>query len=74
MSELPIVSVVGSSGVVLPMEVLEAIGLRVGDEVNVSLGDRELILRPAGGTRRPAVEQAAREVLEHRKDAYRRLA
>jgi len=74
MTELPIVSVVESGGIVVPIDALEAIGLRVGDEVNVSLGERELILRPAAGTRRPIVEEVTREVLERRKEAYRRLA
>jgi antitoxin component of MazEF toxin-antitoxin module len=75
MSDMPLVSVVESEGVVVPMDVLEAIGLRVGDRVNVSLGHRELILRPAAPTdSKRDIEEITRDVFERRKDAYERLA
>jgi antitoxin component of MazEF toxin-antitoxin module len=75
MSDMPLVSVVESKGVVLPVDVLEAIGLRVGDRVNVSLGDRALILRPAAVTdSKRDIEQITRDVFDRRKDAYERLA
>jgi antitoxin component of MazEF toxin-antitoxin module len=75
MSDMPLVSVVESEGVVVPVDVLEAIGLRVGDRVNVSLGHRELILRPAAATEgKRDIEEVSRDVFERRKDAYKRLA
>jgi len=75
MPETPIISVVSSGGVIVPVDVLEAIGLRVGDEVNVTVGERQLILRPAGDSaRQQQIEAITRDVFERRKDAYERLA
>ena len=75
MSDMPLVSVVESEGVVVPADVLATIGLRVGDRVNVSLGNHELILRPAAATDNERdIDKATREVFERRKDAYQRLA
>jgi antitoxin component of MazEF toxin-antitoxin module len=75
MSDMPLVSVVESEGVIVPVDVLEAIGVRVGDRVNVSLGDRELILRPASTSdNKRDIEDITRDVFERRKDAYQRLA
>jgi AbrB family looped-hinge helix DNA binding protein len=75
MPQLPIISVGDSAALVLPASVLETIGLRVGDMLEVTVGDRQLILRPAEDTaRRLRVEEVTREVLERRQDAYRRLA
>ncbi len=75
MPQLPIVSLGDTAAVVLPPEVLESIGLRVGDLVDVALGDRQLILRPAGdAARRQQIETITQEVFERRRDAYHRLA
>jgi hypothetical protein len=50
-------------------------GLRVGDRVEATLADRQLILRPSeDAARRELVETITREVLERRQGAYRRLA
>jgi antitoxin component of MazEF toxin-antitoxin module len=75
MSVERLVSVVESAGVIVPVEILEAIGLRVGDRVIVSLGDRELFLRPATAKNSERdIEANTRDVFERRKDAYERLA
>jgi AbrB family looped-hinge helix DNA binding protein len=75
MPQLPIVSLGDASGIVLPAELLEALGLRVGDAVEVTLSDRQLILRPAeDAARRQLVEAITQEVFERRRDAYQRLA
>jgi len=45
------------------------------DEVNVTVGERQLILRPAGDSaRQQQIEAITRDVFERRKDAYERLA
>jgi len=45
MPQLPIVSLGASAGVVLPAEMLEALGLHIGDAVEITLNDRQLTLR-----------------------------
>ena len=49
MPQLPIVPLGDSAAVVLPASVLESVGLRIGDVVDVTVGDRQLILQPAAG-------------------------
>jgi antitoxin component of MazEF toxin-antitoxin module len=75
---MPLLTIVpheGSAAVVLPTSVLESAGLRIGDVLEVTLGDRQLILRPVeDAARRQVVEDITREVFERRRDAYRRLA
>ena len=75
MTQLPIISHGDAAAVVLPAAVLESLGLRVGDVVDVTVSDRQLILRPAeGAARRQLVDSIIREVFERRQDAYQRLA
>ncbi|HKI33036.1 MAG TPA: AbrB/MazE/SpoVT family DNA-binding domain-containing protein [Gemmataceae bacterium] len=74
MPQLTIVPHGDSAAVVLPAKVLESVGLRIGDVVDVTVGDRQLILRPGeDAARRALLEEIAREVVERRRDAYRRL-
>lgn len=75
MPQLPIVPVGDSAAVVLPPAVLDALGLKIGDVMDVTVGDRELILRPADDAdRRRLIEEITRDVFEQRRDAYQRLA
>ncbi|HJT78763.1 MAG TPA: AbrB/MazE/SpoVT family DNA-binding domain-containing protein [Gemmataceae bacterium] len=75
MPQLTLVPHGDSAAVILPAALLESVGLRVGDVVEVTLGDRELILRPAeDAARRKLLETITDEVFERRKDAYQRLA
>lgn len=75
MAQLSIVSLGESAGIVIPTEMLASAGLRVGDVVDVTLSDRQLILRPSEDVaRRQQIEAITREVLERRRDAYQRLA
>jgi antitoxin component of MazEF toxin-antitoxin module len=75
MPQLPIVPLGDSAAVVLPASVLESVGLRVGDLVDITVGDRQLILEPvADAERRRQIESITQEVFEKRQEAYRRLA
>lgn len=75
MTPLSIVPVGDSAAVVLPPEVLESLGLKVGDRLDATLNDRQLILRPIEDLdRRQRMDGLIREVLEQRQNAYRRLA
>jgi antitoxin component of MazEF toxin-antitoxin module len=75
MPQLTIVSHGDSAALILSAAVLESAGLHVGDVVDVTLGDRQLILRTTDdGARRDLIGQITRDVLDERQDAYRRLA
>jgi antitoxin component of MazEF toxin-antitoxin module len=75
MPQLTIVPHGDAAAVVLPAELLDSVGLHVGDVVDVTLGDRQLILRPGpDAARRALVEEVTHEVFERRRDAYQRLA
>jgi len=59
----------------LPQELLDAMGIGDGDEVDVSVVDRTVILRPlddAEGAR--TIEDVTKSVFERRKSAYEELA
>jgi antitoxin component of MazEF toxin-antitoxin module len=75
MPQLTIVPHGDSAAVILPAAVLESIGVRIGDVLVATLGERELILRPVDdAARRQLLQEITREVLERRRDAYERLA
>jgi antitoxin component of MazEF toxin-antitoxin module len=75
MPQLTIVSHGDSAAVVLPPSLLESIGLRVGDVLEATLADRQLILRPVeDAARRQQLQAITRDVFERRRDAYQRLA
>jgi antitoxin component of MazEF toxin-antitoxin module len=75
MPQLTIVPHGDSGAVILSAAVLNSVGLHVGDVVDVTVGDRQLILRPAeDASRRGLLEEIIREVFERRRDAYERLA
>ncbi len=75
MPQLTIVPHGDSAAVILPAVLLESVGLRIGDVVDVTVGDRQLILRSAeDASRRELLETITHEVLERRRDAYERLA
>ncbi|HZY85553.1 MAG TPA: AbrB/MazE/SpoVT family DNA-binding domain-containing protein [Gemmataceae bacterium] len=75
MPQLPIVPLGDSAAVVLPASVLESVGLRIGDLVDLTVGDRQLILQPiADAERRRMIDAITQEVFENRQEAYRRLA
>lgn len=75
MPQLTIIPHGDSAAVILSAAVLESVGLRIGDTIDVTLGDRQLILRSAEDAfRHEQLETITREVLERRSDAYQRLA
>jgi antitoxin component of MazEF toxin-antitoxin module len=70
MPQLTIVSHGDAAAVVLPVSVLESIGLQVGDVLEATVGERELILRPAeDAARGQARDEITREVFARRRDA-----
>ena len=75
MTHLTIVHHGEAAAVVLPVTVLESMGLRIGDVLEATPGDRQLILRPVeDAARHEAFEEITKDVFEQRRDAYQRLA
>jgi antitoxin component of MazEF toxin-antitoxin module len=75
MPQLTIVPHEDSAAVVLPPSVLESIGVGIGDVLEATLGDRQLILRPVDDVaRRQLIQEITRDVFEQRREAYQRLA
>ena len=64
------------AAVVLPESVLKSTGLHIGDVLEATVDDRQLILRPTtqDPARREAFENIVKDVFEKRRDAYQRLA
>lgn len=59
----------------LPQEILDELGVAVGDEVDISIVDRTLILRPLDeAARARAIESATETTFKRRRSAYEELA
>ena len=64
-----------SAAILLPQEVLDQLGISAGDEVDLSVVDGTLILRPLEEVERARkIEDATNTVFERRKGAYEQLA
>ena len=75
MPQLSIVAVGDSAALILPAEILESLNLQVGDKLDATLGEQQLILRPVeDAARRQLMQTIVQEVFERRRDAYQRLA
>ena len=60
-----------SAAILLPQEVLDQLGVDVGDEVDISIIERTLILRPLNAEDRAReIEDITQTVLERRRSAY----
>lgn len=64
-----------SSAIRIPQEVLDQMGVQAGEEVEMSVVDRTLILRPLPeAERQHRIEEITENTLERRKSAYQELA
>lgn len=64
-----------SAAILLPKEILDEMGIREGEEVDVSVSDRTLIMRPLDKAERAGkIEEATSAVFERRGPAYKKLA
>ena len=64
-----------ASTVRLPQEIIEMMGVEAGDEVDVSVVNRTLILRPLDEAERAeTIGSVTKAVFERRKTAYEELA
>jgi antitoxin component of MazEF toxin-antitoxin module len=70
-----IITVGESAALILPKDVLDKLGIAVGDEVELSLIDRSLIVQPLPeADRAQKLEEVIKTVFERRQSAYARLA
>lgn len=70
-----IISVGNSAALLLSDEMLGAMGIHVGDEVDVSVEDRKLIMKPLNEVEREQkVKSMTQVIIKRRKSAYERLA
>ena len=70
-----ITTIGNSPALLLSPELLKMMGIAIGDEVNMSVVDRTLILRPLDEIERiKKIETATLAVFERRKSAYEELA
>jgi antitoxin component of MazEF toxin-antitoxin module len=66
---------VGNSGaIVLPPDLLMQLSIEVGDEVEISVIDRALVLRSVGVAHDRKVERAVDDVCDRRKSLFTQLA
>lgn len=70
-----ITSIGGSAAVLLPANVLQSLGVNIGDEVEIDVVEGKLILRSLEEVEREQkFNTVADEVLQRRQSAYHRLA
>ena len=75
MPQLLIVPHGDSAAVVIPASVLKDIGLRIGDLLEVTVGDQQLFLRAVNpDSHQQKLITITQEVFDQRRDAYQRLA
>lgn len=75
MSRKKITTAEDSTTMLLPPEILEMMGVEAGDEVDVSVVDRTLIVRSlAEAERARKIAAATQAVFERRQSAYEELA
>jgi len=71
-----IIAAVGESpAIMLPQEYLKKMGIDIGDEIDMSIKGRTLILRPLDNSERAQkIDAATKAVFKRRKSAYEKLA
>jgi len=75
MSRKRITATEDSATLLLPQEIIDQLGLQQGDEVDVSVVDRTVILRPLDESERAQrLRSVTDSVFESRADAYEELA
>ncbi len=75
MPQLPIVSHGDTADVVLPASILEVVGLHIGDLLEVTVSDQQLLLRAVNqDSHQQKLATITQDVFDLRRDAYQRLA
>ena len=75
MSQKQITKVGDSAAVLLNQELLDSLGAKIGDEIDVSVEGRKLILTPIRELEREQkIKFATKDIFERRSKAYKQLA
>ena len=75
MSRKKITAATDSSTVILPQEVLDMMGVEAGDEIDVSVEGRTLIVRPSDEVERARkIEAATKAIFEKHRGVFEELA
>lgn len=75
MSRRRIIASGEEAALLLSQETLNQMGVSIGDDVDMSIQDGALIVRPLNeATRAQKIEEVTSDVFERRKNAYQRLA
>jgi putative addiction module antidote len=76
MTQTRVTNVGKSAAVVLPQELMEQIGLQIGDEVDVEVTDDALVVRRVigEGKNKRSLDEIIDDIFERRAAAYHRLA
>jgi bifunctional DNA-binding transcriptional regulator/antitoxin component of YhaV-PrlF toxin-antitoxin module len=75
MSQHVLISVDDGAALVLPPDVLTALGLKVGDAIDLTVADHQAILRPLGeAARRRQLTSGVRALLARRRGLYQALS
>ncbi len=75
MAQQQITAVGNSPAVVLPQELLDQMGVHIGDTIDIAVIDGMLIVSPLQETEREQkIQDAIRQVFARRKSAYQQLA
>jgi bifunctional DNA-binding transcriptional regulator/antitoxin component of YhaV-PrlF toxin-antitoxin module len=74
MSQHVLIPVDDGTGLVLPPDVLAALGVKVGDSVDLTVTDHQIVLRPLGeAARRRQLTEGVRALLTRRRGLYQAL-
>lgn len=76
MTQTRITTINGSAAVLISPEILEQMGVQIGDEVDIAVADSTLVVRRVDEEAKPerTLEDIIDGIFERRADAYRRLA
>lgn len=76
MTQTRITTIDGSAAVLISPEIMEQMGVQIGDEVDVVVADSTLVVRRVDEETKPerTLEEIIDGIFERRADAYRRLA
>lgn len=76
MTQTRITTIDGSAAVLISSEIMEQMGVQIGDEVDIVVADNALVVRRVEEDAKPerTLEEIIDGIFERRADAYRRLA
>ena len=75
MARKQITTIEGSAALLLADDVLSSLGIKIGDEVDITIGEGKLVLRSLSEVEREQkLESAVQDIFERRQSAFQELA